>query len=81
MLDAKQKKLIEDKLVMWRGQLVKLEAELKEIYKRKGEAAKEGDLRENAAYQGAVEDADTWNGRIGETKQIIANLEKELREG
>jgi transcription elongation GreA/GreB family factor len=64
------------KLEMWRSKLTNLERELEEILVRRGEAAREGDLRENAAYQMATEDADTWRVRIDEVKKIIAALEK-----
>lgn len=80
MLDQKQKEITKQKLEMWRAQLVKLEAELKEIFHRKGEAAKEGDLRENAAYQMAAEDAETWTARINDVKRMVQKLEKELKE-
>lgn len=66
----------EQKLKMWREKLVTLEKELQEIMVRKGEAAKEGDLRENAAYQMAAEDADTWRARIEDVKKIISDLEQ-----
>lgn len=69
-------KLRIQKLKMWKGKLAQLEEELKGIYTKKEEAAKEGDLRENAAYQLAVEDAETWRVRIVEIKKIIADLEK-----
>lgn len=74
-------KLREEKLKMWKGKLIQLEEELKGIYDKKEEAAKEGDLRENAAYQMAVEDAETWQVRIMEIKKIIAELEKEDKNG
>lgn len=63
------------KLNMWQKKLIELEKELEEILVRKGEAAREGDLRENAAYQMAAEDADTWRARIEDVKKIIADLE------
>lgn len=71
------KALLNEKLNMWRQKLEELEKELLQIQKHKGEAAQEGDLRENAAYQMASEDADTWRVRINEVKTIIADLEKE----
>mgnify|MGYP001566203854 CR=1 FL=1 len=70
-------KLRQQKLKMWKEKLKQLEEELKGIYDKKEEAAKDGDLRENAAYQMAVEDAETWRVRIIEIKKIIADLEKE----
>ncbi len=60
---------------MWRSQLQTMEEELRKILIRKGEAAQEGDLSENAAYQMATEDAETWRVRIEEVKKIIKDLE------
>lgn len=68
--------LTKQKLEMWGKKLVKLESELKDIMVRKGEAAADGDLSENAAYKQAVEDADICRVRISEVKKIIANLER-----
>ncbi len=68
--------LKEAKLKMWREKLQQLQEELQQIYKHKGEAAQEGDLRENAAYQMAIEDSVTWRVRIDEVKKIIADLEQ-----
>ncbi len=65
----------EEKLKMWKKNLKQLEDELKALYIKKGQAAQEGDLRENAAYQMAIEDAETWRVRIDEVKQIISKLE------
>jgi transcription elongation GreA/GreB family factor len=67
--------LKKQKIEMWSKKLETLEKELTAIMIKKGEAAREGDLRENAAYQQAAEDADTWRVRIEEIKKIIANLE------
>lgn len=69
-------KLREEKLKMWRGQLQTMEEDLKKTLQRKGEAAQEGDLSENAAYTMAIEDADTCRVRIEEVKKIIKDLEK-----
>lgn len=65
----------QEKLKMWRENLKQLEKELGQIMVKKGEAAREGDLRENAAYQLASEDADTWRVRIDQVKKLIADLE------
>ena len=67
--------LKQQKIEMWSKKLEGLEKELEVIMVKKGEAAREGDLRENAAYQQAAEDADTWRVRIEEMKKIIADLE------
>jgi transcription elongation GreA/GreB family factor len=69
--------ITKQKLDMWTKKKLQLEKELGEIMIKKGEAAKEGDLRENAAYQMAVEDADTWRARLQDVEKIIANLEAE----
>lgn len=71
------KKLRNEKLKMWRSQLQILGEDLQKILIRKGEAAQDGDLSENAAYQMAIEDADTCRVRIEEVKKIIRDLEKE----
>lgn len=71
------KKLREEKLKMWRSQLQTMEEDLQKILHRKGEAAQEGDLSENAAYTMAIEDADTCRVRIEEVKKIIRDLEQQ----
>ena len=63
------------KIDMWTKKLAQLEKELEDIYVKKGEAAREGDLSENAAYKMAMEDAETWRVRIDEVKKIIEKLE------
>ena len=49
--------------------------DLKTILAKKGAAAQEGDLSENAAYTMAIEDSVTTRVRIEEVKKIIAQLE------
>jgi len=68
-------KLKEEKLKMWKENLSQLEEDLKVIMAKKGVAAQEGDLSENAAYTMAIEDADTTRVRIEEVKKIIRDLE------
>ena len=68
-------KLRQEKLKMWRENLADLEEQLKEISLKKGQAAQEGDLSENAAYTMAIEDAVTTRVRIEEVKKIIRDLE------
>lgn len=70
------KKLREEKLKMWKDNLKQLEVDLEAIYLKKGQAAQEGDLSENAAYTMAIEDAETTRVRIEEVKKIIRDLEK-----
>lgn len=69
------KKLREEKIKMWKDNLKKLEEDLVVINQKKGAAAQEGDLSENAAYTMAIEDAETTRVRINEVKKIIADLE------
>lgn len=60
---------------MWQSTLKQLEEDLKVINAKKGAAAQEGDLSENAAYIMAIEDAVTTRVRIEEVKKIIKDLE------
>ncbi len=69
-------KLRQEKLKMWRENLAELEKDLEKIMLKKGAAAQEGDLSENAAYTMAIEDAETARVRIEEIKKIIRDLEK-----
>ena len=69
------KKLRQEKLKMWKDNLGQLEKELEATYLKKGQAAQEGDLSENAAYTMAIEDAETTRVRIEEVKKIIRDLE------
>lgn len=68
--------LRQEKLKMWKENLADLESQLVDISHKKGAAAQEGDLSENAAYTMAIEDAETTRVRINEVKKIIADLEK-----
>jgi len=55
--------------------LKQLEEQLSEIMLKKGQAAQDGDLSENAAYIMAGEDADTLRVQIEQVKKIIQDLE------
>ena len=68
-------KLREEKLKMWNENLKKLEEQLVIVQHKKGAAAQEGDLSENAAYTMAIEDAETLRVQIGQVKKIIEDLE------
>lgn len=70
------KNLRAKKLIMWTENLKKLEDSLKAVMLKKGAAAQEGDLSENAAYTMAIEDSETIRVQINEVKKIIADLEK-----
>ena len=69
------KNLREEKLKMWKENLQKLEEQLNATNQKKGAAAQEGDLSENAAYTMAIEDAETLRVQIDQVKKIIAELE------
>ncbi len=69
------KNLREEKLIMWKENLKKLEDQLVVVQHKKGAAAQEGDLSENAAYTMAIEDAETFRVQIEQVKQIIQDLE------
>ena len=71
-------KLRQEKLKMRKGNLRQLQEDLKVIMVKKGAAAQEGDLSENAAYTMAIEDADTTRVRIEEVKKIIRELESRV---
>lgn len=70
------RKLKQEKLKMWKENLKKLEDQLAATQIKKGAAAQEGDLSENAAYTMAIEDAVTFRVQIEQVKKIIADLEK-----
>ncbi len=70
------KNLRQEKLKMWKDNLKELEEQLNEINLKKGAAAQEGDLSENAAYSMAIEDAETFRVQIEQVKKIIRDLEK-----
>lgn len=70
-------KLTEDKLKLWEGKLAKLKVAYQEVLNRRGEAMREGDLRENAAFQLADEDASAMNVQMAEVEKIIAKIKKE----
>lgn len=65
------------KLDMWRKKLEQLETEYAAVMVIRGEAMAMGDLRENAAFQMADEDASTYNVRIEEVRKILAKIEAE----
>lgn len=73
--------LLKDKLKMWSKKLTDLEKQYEETMVARGEAAREGDLRENAAYQMLTEQGEVISARIGETKKIISEIEHELSGG
>ncbi len=75
MTDNKQ---LEAKIQLWNKKLEALKKEYERIMKLRGEAMLMGDLRENAAFQMADEDASTYQVRIDEVEAIIKKLELEM---
>lgn len=63
------------KIDMWKQKLIELEKVYRESMKKKGEAAAMGDLSENAAYQMAIDESETYSVRVAEVKKIIKKLE------
>ncbi len=74
-LNKMDTKLKKEKLKMWQDNLKKLEDQLVAVQFKKGAAAQEGDLSENAAYTMAIEDAETLRVQIEQVKKIIKDLE------
>ncbi len=72
--------LLKQKLEMWEKKVSELEKEYEETMVARGEAAREGDLRENAAYQMLTEKGEFISARIGDTKKIIAEIKDQLGE-
>ncbi len=71
-----KKDLKAQKLKMWNDKLAQLEVRYEEIMVRRSEAMAMGDLRENAAFQMADEDASAMGVQIDEVKKIIGKLER-----
>lgn len=66
----------QEKVTMWKGKLQELREALMMTLHKKGQAAREGDLSENAAFQQADEEAATLQARIINVQKIITDLEK-----
>ncbi len=66
--------LKQQKIEMWTKKLADLQKEVEATQVRKGDAAREGDLSENAAYKMAVEDLDMLNARIADVEKILTDL-------
>src|SRR3954469_20117869 len=65
------------KIQMWADKLKSLQAQFDDVRIRRGEAAREGDLRENAAYIDLTEQAEVLSARINDIQKMIAQLEQE----
>lgn len=72
------KKLLEEQLKFWKKQEVDLEKRFKELMILRGEAAQEGDLRENAAYELRTEEAQVASAQLAMAKKKIKEIEDKL---
>ena len=70
----------EAKIKMWQDKLTKLQAQFDDVRIRRGEAAREGDLRENAAYIDLTEQAEVLSARINDMQKMVEQLEQEVRD-
>jgi transcription elongation GreA/GreB family factor len=80
MKQSVDEKLLRQKLEMWQKKVADLEKEYEVTMVARGEAAREGDLRENAAYQMLTEKGEFISAQIGNTKKIIIELKSQLGE-
>lgn len=64
------------KIKMWREKLEALDKEYRDTMRQKGEAAAMGDLRENIAYQMAIEKGEVLSVRMGDIQKMIRELEE-----
>lgn len=68
--------LKKQKIKMWQDKLEALQKEYKSTMVQRGEAASQGDLRENAAYAMLTEQGEVLSARIAEYQKIIHDFEK-----
>lgn len=68
--------LLKEKISMWKQKKTKLEEELSSVMIQRGEAAREGDLSENAAYKDFTEKAEVLSARIADIQKMVQKLEK-----
>ncbi len=71
-----QQELFKAKIEMWTKKLEDLQNEYNETKMKRGEAAKEGDLRENAAYAQLTEEAEVLSARMNDIQKMIEKLEE-----
>jgi len=69
--------LNKQKLALWKKQQEDLQKELIEAMHKRGAAAQEGDLSENADYKMYSEKAEMISARIGMIQKMIKELGKE----
>lgn len=66
----------QEKLKLWKKQEEDLNKQLADALKKRGAAAQEGDLSENADYKMYSEKAEMISARIGMIQKMIRELEK-----
>lgn len=72
------KKQLEEKLAFWRKQEKELEKRFNNLMLLRGEAAREGDLKENAGYELRTEEAQVASAQIANARKTIKVLEEKL---
>lgn len=72
--------ILKQKIEMWSSKLDGLRKEYDETRIKRGDAAKEGDLRENAAYAQLTEEAEVLSARMNDIQKMVEQLEKDLEE-
>ena len=72
------KKQIEEKLKFWKKQEIELEKRFNNLMLLRGEAAREGDLKENAGFELRTEEAQVASAQLGQARKTIKQLEEEL---
>lgn len=66
----------EEKKKMWEENLEQLKKDYDETMRKRGLAAQEGDLKENAAYELLTEHAQVLSAQMNNVQKILANLDK-----
>ncbi len=69
--------LKKQKIEMWTKKLEDLQKEYDQIRIKRGEAAKEGDLRENAAYHQLTEEAEVISARMNDIQKMLEKLQED----
>lgn len=72
------KRLLKEKLNFWKKQEIQLEKRFNELMLLRGEAAREGDLKENAGYELRTEEAQVASAQLGNARKTIKKLEEEF---
>lgn len=72
------KKLFEEKLKFWKKQETELQERFDKLMKLRGEAAREGDLSENAGFELRTEEAQVASAQLAQAKKSIRKIEEEL---